>query len=685
MTEKFIDSKVMAKLEEIGYSPKEYNYGYILPSGGDRVLKPKDGLNYLSKSLKNTRSEFEFIIFSGKDRKKIERLILIENKNDVKKLGTIDDIGNSKKLRESAIADVFFYANDILSKTNEVKSIFALAIAGKSLKSVAIFLFKKSDVISTYSKFNIHNLNDDISYIFIDNWRDWSELSKDKFDDYINSQILNLDSPDNELNINHIRSVAGKLSNTIDKELKLDPFKRLLLVSGLLLGINYDNKVIQSFGESYGASDLYKRIEESLPLDKFDSEKKIQLLKQYSFIKDDVKISTELKEKKQYPLEIIAKELLKKSPIGYSVVDLMKKSGHIDLLGNLFDIFTKYMNVGGSSGDIVLTPPHLTKFMSEIINVNPDDYILDITVGTAGFLISAMSLMDEKIDKNNNLTLQEKIEKKDNIRTNQLWGVDYDSNMYAVAVTNMLLHGDGKSHIFHGNSNTQIDLTTGKKFKDIFVLEHKNPINNNQTITEPVEFTKLLFNPPYDNQLLFIRNGLTYLRKGGLASIIIPKSTFNKGGSVVDSIMSENTLQSVIDLPLGQFKTKSGNKGTDVSIFVFEAGKPHDFEKNYVNFIKIKQDMVKTKGNLKGVASKETEKIYQNLLEFIHSGCRDLQLINDDKYFDKFLLKKIIKGKYMYIDYIDRGELSPTDSDFFEVFKVYFNHLKERDVTNGKI
>lgn len=572
-----------------------------------------------------------------------------------------------------------------MSKTNEVKSIFALAIAGKSLKSVAIFLFKKSDVISTYSKFNIHNLNDDISYIFIDNWRDWSELSKDKFDDYINSQILNLDSPDNELNINHIRSVAGKLSNTIDKELKLDPFKRLLLVSGLLLGINYDNKVIQSFGESYGASDLYKRIEESLPLDKFDSEKKIQLLKQYSFIKDDVKISTELKEKKQYPLEIIAKELLKKSPIGYSVVDLMKKSGHIDLLGNLFDIFTKYMNVGGSSGDIVLTPPHLTKFMSEIINVNPDDYILDITVGTAGFLISAMSLMDEKIDKNNNLTLQEKIEKKDNIRTNQLWGVDYDSNMYAVAVTNMLLHGDGKSHIFHGNSNTQIDLTTGKKFKDIFVLEHKNPINNNQTITEPVEFTKLLFNPPYDNQLLFIRNGLTYLRKGGLASIIIPKSTFNKGGSVVDSIMSENTLQSVIDLPLGQFKTKSGNKGTDVSIFVFEAGKPHDFEKNYVNFIKIKQDMVKTKGNLKGVASKETEKIYQNLLEFIHSGCRDLQLINDDKYFDKFLLKKIIKGKYMYIDYIDRGELSPTDSDFFEVFKVYFNHLKERDVTNGKI
>ncbi|HFU4464545.1 TPA: class I SAM-dependent DNA methyltransferase, partial [Streptococcus suis] len=530
--------------------------------------------------------------------------------------------------------------------------------------------------------------NDEISYIYIEKWNDWSQLAKDKIDDYINSYLLNLDSPDNELNINHIRSVAGKLSNTIDKQLKLDPFKRLLLVSGLLLGINYDDKVINSFDEPFGAADLYKRIESSLPLDKFSSEKKTQLLKQYSFIKDDKKISTELVNKKGksegYPLEIITKELLKKSPVGYSVIDLMKKSSHIDLLGNLFDIFTKYMNVGGSSGDIVLTPPHLTKFMSEIVDVNPDDYILDITVGTAGFLISAMALIDEKIDKDSSLSQEEKVQKKDVVRTQQLWGVDYDSNMYAVAVTNMLLHGDGKSHIFHGNSDSQIDLTTGKTFNEVFVLERQNPLDKTQTIREKVEFTKLLFNPPYDNQPLFVRNGLRNLSNRGLASIIIPKSTFNKGGEYVNEIFAENTLLTVIDLPLGQFKTKSGTKGTDVAIFVFEAKRPHKFNTDYVNFIKLKKDGVITKGNSKGVASKETEDIFDNLLRFINSGCRDLELINDSNYFDKFLSKKLIKGKYMYMDYFDRGDIKPEEEDFYDVLRDYFAYVNESENTNDQ-
>ena len=564
-----------------------------------------------------------------------------------------------------------------------MNSIFSLAVAGKSLKASAIYIFKNTEIISKYSNHEIHSYNDDISYIFIEKWNDWEQLAKDKFDDYINSYLLNLDSPDNELNVNHIRSVAGKLSNAIDKKLKLDPFKRLLLVSGLLLGINYDQKVINSFNEAYGPSDLYQRIESSLPLDKFGIEKKNQLLKQYSFIKDDKKISTELTNKngkaEGYPLEIIAKELMKKSPVGYSVIDLMKKSSHIDLLGNLFDIFTKYMNVGGASGDIVLTPPHLTKFMSEIVNVNVEDYILDITVGTAGFLISAMALLDDQIDTNNNLTQKEKADKKQIVRTERLWGVDYDSNMYAVAVTNMLLHGDGKSHIFHGNSDSQIDLTTGKSFDEIFVLERPNPSNELQIVKEKVEFSKLLFNPPYDNQPLFVRNGLRNLRSGGLASIIIPKSTFNKGGGYVEEIFAENTLNTVIDLPMGQFKTKSGNKGTDVAIFIFTAKRPHDFNKDYVNFIKVKKDGVKTKGNSKGIASQETEIVFNKLKEFISSGCRDVSLINDSEYFDKFLLKKLIEGKYMYMDYVSRGNINPSQEDFYDVFRDYFAFLNESE------
>lgn len=688
MPEKTVDSLVQEKLKKIGYKAKEINYGYKLKSEGNMDIKPKNRLKYLSKNKKETRIEYEFFMFMGSKNNKIEKMIIIEDKENERDLGKIDDIGKDENLYKKAVTDVCFYAYDLLSKTDEIKSIFSIAIAGENLKATAIFWYKNTEYIDKYSKYEIHKYKDDICFIYIENWNDWEELSKDKFEDYVNSQILNLSSPDNELNISHIRTVAAKLSNTIDKKLKLDPFKRLLLVSGLLLGISYDNDVIKSFKKPDGVIDLYTRIKSFLK-EKLSNEKIEELLKQYSFIKDDKKISTILinkkGEKEGYPLEIITKELLKKSPIGYSLIDLMNKSSHIDLLGNLFDIFTKYMNVGGASADIVLTPSHLTKFMSEIIDINSDDYVLDITVGTAGFLISAMTIMDECVDKDESLNLNEKIKIKKHIRMNQLWGVDYDNNMYAVAVTNMLLHGDGKSHIFHGNSDIQKDLTTGKDFKEIFVLEEKDTFNRGQTIIKKVEFTKLLFNPPYDKQALFVKNGLQNLKKGGLASIIIPKSTFNKGGEDVEKIFSKNRLLTVIDLPLGQFKTKSGNKGTDVAIFIFQAKIPHDFDNNYVNFIKVKKDEVKTKGNSKGIASIKTNKIFNSIVKFIKSDYRDLSLISNDEYFDKFIQKKLTKGKYMYIDYINRKNIKPEKKDFFDVFRSYFGYLNSLEVKNDGI
>ena len=87
----------------------------------------------------------------------------------------------------------------------------------------------------------------------------------------------------------------------------------------------------------------------------------------------------------------------------------------------------------------------------------------------------------------------------------------------------MLLHGDGKSHIFHGDSENKRDLTSGKSFDKIFA---------------DVKFDKLLFNPPYDNQDKFVKNGLDILRIDGKAAIIIPKQTFNKGGSIVKQILN---------------------------------------------------------------------------------------------------------------------------------------------------
>ncbi|MFA9467289.1 restriction endonuclease subunit S [Streptococcus sp. E24BD] len=314
MSEKSIDMKVSTKLKEQGYKDKDINYGYLLPSSGNKDFIPDDGKLYHSKSGKTTRAEFEYLVFAGKGKNRTERLILIENKDTITKLGKVEDIGKEVSLYKLAVTDGFFYAHDILSKTEKVKSVFVLAVAGDELETTAIFVYKHSSIIDKYSKQKIYKYDDEISYIFIEKWNDWDQLEKNKFNKYINEEILGLNSPDNEINLAHIRIVAGKLSNTIDKKLKLDPFKRLLLVSGLLLGINEDENVIKYFSKSSGGEHLYTQIKDALPEDKFSSDKKDQLLNSFRFIKSDKKITKELINPKTnksegYPLALIAKEL----------------------------------------------------------------------------------------------------------------------------------------------------------------------------------------------------------------------------------------------------------------------------------------------------------------------------------------------------------------------------------------
>ena len=242
---------------------------------------------------------------------------------------------------------------------------------------------------------------------------------------------------------------------------------------------------------------------------------------------------------------------------------------------------------------------------------------------------------------------------------------------------NMMLHGDGKSHIYRGNSRIGQELTGDKRlFSDIF---------------KGVKFNKLLFNPPYEHHLEYVRNGLSYISKGGKAAIIIPKNTFNKCTETLDAIKEEifenNKLLAVVDLPKGQFKIKSKTVGTDVAIFLFSVGYRHNFKVvdnerkesgDIVTFIKLKKDAVHTKGAERGLPSAKTKKIFQNLTEYICTDFLDEELLNDEEYFEPVLKKRIEKYKFMYKDYAPLPCIEPTEEEFLEVIGKYleFNRKK---------
>lgn len=687
-----VDTKVMDILKKQGYTSSEMNYNYIIPTNGNGEIKPDSGKNYLSKGLKESRMELEFCIFSEGKKKseKNRRLVIIEDKKEEGKMGSFEDMDNEEGLYKYALTDLYHYSKELLSKTSDVKEVLGIAVAGENLEANALYFFKDGAVVDKYVK-DVEKIGNGLNLVKIPHFREWDRIAKDRISSYVKSDILRLSSPDSIENITHIKSVAAKLSKSIDVSLKLDPYKRLLLVCGLLIGINQDDTIIGQFNDRKGASLLYETIKEALPASKFDEAKKKQLLRSFYFIKEEPELQTNVVDKKgetlDMPLKIISDELLTKSAIGYSVVDLMKESTHIDLLGHLFDIFTKYMAIGGSAGDIVLTPSHLTKFMADIISVDENDYVLDITVGTGGFLIAAMKRMENLIMDDNSLSLSQKEDKIETIKTENLWGVEFDANMFATCVSNMMLHGDGKSHIFRGDSLVGKELTGEKRTLD--------------EVFKEVEFTKLLFNPPYDNHLEYVRNGLSYIRKGGKAAIIIPKNTFNKRSERLDKIKQEifdnNKLITVIDLPKGQFKTKNKTVGTDVAIFVFMAGYSQTFkgtvEENgvkkevgdIVTFIKLKKDEVHTKGSKRGLPSETTKKIFDHLTEYIINNFLDDDLLANEEFFEKILKERIVRHKFMYKDYAPLPCIEPSEEDFLETIGKYLDFIAKEKEKNDDI
>ena len=55
-----------------------------------------------------------------------------------------------------------------------------------------------------------------------------------------------------------------------------------------------------------------------------------------------------------------------------------------DVMGIFFNEFNRYKKK--SEAGQVFTPEHITDFMYKILDVNKDDYVLDATCGSGGFL-----------------------------------------------------------------------------------------------------------------------------------------------------------------------------------------------------------------------------------------------------------------------------------------------------------
>ena len=126
----------------------------------------------------------------------------------------------------------------------------------------------------------------------------------------------------------------------------------------------------------------------------------------------------------------------------YKHIDINSSEGQ-DILNLFFIAFNKY--TGKADKNQAFTPDHITEFMCRLTDVDRTKRVLDITCGSGSFLVQAM--VKELADCRRGKTEDEAKALQEIVKQQHIYGIEVEEKAYGLAITNMLIHGDGNSNI----------------------------------------------------------------------------------------------------------------------------------------------------------------------------------------------------------------------------------------------
>jgi len=453
-------------------------------------------------------------------------LVVIECKADVTKHESKD----RDKYADFSIDGALLYAS-YLSKGFDV---LAIAVSGETKQSLKVshFLHLRDEKKAT-------------------------SIFGDKFlsvDDYLNGYLK---SPEKfRQDYNSLLDFTKQLNEKLHTY-KILESQRRLLISSILIALENT-----AFKRSYAshkkpenlAVSLIQTVSDELESANITGKKLENLNTQFSFIKTDTSLSKK---------ENVLKEII--DEIDENINAFIKTHRYFDVLGQLYIEFLRYANSDKGLG-IVLTPPHITELFADLAQVNKNSIAYDNCTGTGGFFISAMKKMiaDAKGDET----------KIKEIKSKQLIGTEYQSHIFALAVSNMYIHQDGKTNIINGSCFDEEIIEEVKSKKPTVGFLNPPYKSNKKTDTDELEF---------------ILNNLECLVDGGTCVAIVPmQSALATSGKVLElkkKLLEKHTLQAVLSMPDELFF--NSKVGVVSCVMVFTAHRPHpNHKETYFGYYK---------------------------------------------------------------------------------------------------
>lgn len=290
-----------------------------------------------------------------------------------------------------------------------------------------------------------------------------------------------------------------------------------------------------------------------------------------------------------------------------------------DFTGKLFNEMYGWLGFSQDKlNDVVLTPSYVAVLLARLARVNKDSYVWDFATGSAGLLVAAMNEMLNDA-KNSIQSPEELVVKEAHIKAKQLLGLEVLSNVYMLAILNMILMGDGSSNILNEDS---------LRFNGNYGFGADN---------EPFPATAFILNPPYSapgNGMVFVEKALSMMNKGYASVIVQGSAGSGKATEVNQRILKNNTLIASIRMPTDLFIGKSS---VQTYIYVFKVNEKHHKDEmvKFINFLNdgyTRSNRRKASNNLRNT-DRAIER-YDEVVNLVRFGKNKLNILTKEEYYE---------------------------------------------------
>lgn len=350
--------------------------------------------------------------------------------------------------------------------------------------------------------------------------------------------LFTVDTIDKE----HIYELTAKINNCLHFDFGIkNLYHRMIFTACALVAKRYNALMVSGMDYSEFHNAILNCLNKELIRDKQQNRKLGILTDVFARIEMNLDVSSEDAKQQQHVKDLIAEFIDWVTEIS----DCLNSDAWRgeDVMGIFFNEFNRYKKK--SEAGQVFTPEHITDFMYKLLEVNKNDRVLDGCCGSGGFLVKSMANMIQEAGG-------VQTEKATEIKRKQLYGIEFDKEIYALACANMLIHKDGKTNL------EQMDARTEEAGKWI---AKKN-------------ITKVMMNPPYENKygcMAIVENMLDSVPRHTMCGFILPDKKLEKASKTqIKRILENHRLTKIIKMPEDLFF----GVGVTTSIFVFEAGVP---------------------------------------------------------------------------------------------------------------